>query len=291
MKPAEFDYYAPTSLNEAVDLLAEMGYGCKILAGGQSLVPSMNFRLAQPAALVDLNQLTELSYIKPSPDGGVLIGAMTRDSQVEKDAGMIQKYPVVVEALHFVGHPQIRNRGTFGGAIAHADPTAQLPAILLALNGQCHVRSKTTDRWVSAEDFFVGPFTTILNPDELLTEVSLPPISPKSGASYKQMTRQAGAQALVGVVASLWLDDRKRCKQARISLLSVGETPVLAKQADEILKGKEITPALIKMAADAAADRDIDPGGDIHCSVEFRRHLARVLTAEALEEALERAKQ
>jgi len=289
MKPAEFDYYAPASIDEALGLLAKLGYGGKVLAGGQSLVPSMNFRLAQPAALVDLNQIPELSYIKSSEDGGLLIGTMTRDSQVEHDPLVAQRFPVIVEAFHFVGHPQIRNRGTFGGAIAHADPTAQMPAVLLALNGRCHVRSKTADRWVTAEEFFIGPFTSVLNPDELLVEVAIPPTGPRSGTSYKQMARQAGAQALVGVVAFVSLDEKKRCKQARLALLSVGMTPVLAKEAARLLIGKEPTQAVIQATAETAAGKEIDPGSDIHCSVEFRRYLARMLTAQALQVAFDRA--
>jgi CO/xanthine dehydrogenase FAD-binding subunit len=289
MKPAEFDYYSPASIDEALDLLAKLGYSGKVLAGGQSLAPSMNFRLAQPAALVDLNQIPELSYIKSSEDGGLLIGTMTRDSQVEHDPLVAQRFPVIAEAFHFVGYPQIRNRGTFGGAIAHADPTAQMPAVLLALNGRCHVRSKTADRWVTAEEFFAGPFTTVLNPDELLVEVAIPPTGPRSGTSYQQMARQAGAQALVGVVVFVSVDEKKRCQQARLALLSVGMTPILAKEAARLLIGKEPTQAVIQAAAETAAGKDIDPGSDIHCSVEFRRHLAKMLTAQALQVAFDRA--
>jgi aerobic carbon-monoxide dehydrogenase medium subunit len=291
MKPAEFDYFAPASIDEALETLSRLGYGGKVLAGGQSLVPSMNFRLAQPAALVDLNRIPELSYIKFSDNGELLIGAMTRDSQVENDPQVARRFPVIVEAFHFVGHPQIRNRGTFGGAIAHADPTAQMPAVLLALNGRCHIRSKTASRWVPAEEFFVGPFTSVINPDELLVEVAIPPMAPRSGASYQQMARQAGAQALVGVVAYVVLDDRKRCKEARLALLSVGMTPIFAKESARLLVGKEPARALIQAAADMAADKEIDPGGDIHCSVEFRRHLARTLTAQTLQAAFDRAAQ
>jgi CO/xanthine dehydrogenase FAD-binding subunit len=291
MKPAEFDYYAPASVDEALALMADLGYGCKVLAGGQSLVPSMNFRLAQPEALIDLNTITDLAYIKPSSDGGVVIGTMTRDSHVEHDALIAQKYPVIAEAFHFVGHPQIRNRGTFGGAIAHADPTGQMPAVVLALNGRCHVQSKTSDRWVSIEEFFIGPFTTVLKPEELLTEVALPPLDPRSGTSYKQMARQAGAQALVGVVAYVAIDGKKRFKEVRLALFSVGETPVLAKEAARLLIGKEPQPSLVKAAAETAAIKDIDPGEDIHCSVEFRRHLARELTSQALQEAYNHAVQ
>jgi len=289
MKPAEFNYYAPVSTENALDLLDKLGYGCKLLAGGQSLVPSMNFRLAQPGALVDLNQIVELSYIKETNDGGVVIGAMTRDSQVEHDLLIKQKYPVIPDAFHFVAHPQIRNRGTFGGAIAHADPTGQVPALVLALNARCHIRAKSGERWVPAEEFFIGPFTTVLKPNELLVEIAIPPVAPRSGMSYKQMARQAGAQALVGVVAVMTLDEQKRCKQTRLVLLSVGETPVLAKEASKFLIGKELTSDVIQHSAELASGKDIDPGSDIHCSIEFRRHLARELSGMALQEAFTRA--
>ncbi|MCL4562807.1 MAG: FAD binding domain-containing protein [Chloroflexi bacterium] len=289
MKPASFEYYAPTNVDEALARLAELGYGVKVLAGGQSLVPSMNFRLAQPPALLDLNNVQELFYIRPTSDGGVAIGTMTRDSQVEHDALIKEKFPIIAAAMHFMAHPQIRNRGTFGGAIAHADPTAQLPAVVLALNGRMRIRSQQGERWVAAEEFFVGPFTSVLEPEELLVEVELPPTPAHSGWSYRQMERQAGAQALVGVAVMVSLDEAGKCRSARIAFLSVGETAVLARQAAQMLTGQKPTAELIHAAAETAANVDIEPGGDIHCSVEYRRHLAEVLARQALTEAFERA--
>ena len=289
MKPAPFEYYAPSSVDEALDLLAEHGYDVKILAGGQSLVPSMNFRLAVPPAILDLNFIPELSYIRPTDEGGVVIGTMTRDVDVEYDEYVYEHFPVIREAMHFVAHPQIRNRGTFGGAIAHADPTAQMPAVVVALKGQMLIRSKSGERWVPCDEFFMGPFTTSLNYDEMLVEVALPPMAPRSGASYQQMERQAGAQALVGGVAAVSLDQDGNAQDVRLVLCSVGEIPTLAVKAAEVLIGKKPTPELIAEAAAVAAAEDVDPGGDIHCSVEFRRHLVEVISRRALSQAFERA--
>lgn len=165
MKPAPFDYFAPASTEESLSHLAQLGYDAKVLAGGQSLIPAMNFRLAQPAALVDLNRIDELFYIRPTDDGGLAIGAMTRDSDVERSPLVAARAPLVHAAMPYVAHPQIRSRGTFGGSLAHADPAAELPAVTVALGARYRVRSSTRERWIAAEDFFTGPFATQLGPD------------------------------------------------------------------------------------------------------------------------------
>ncbi len=289
MKPAPFDYYAPTTLEQALDQLAQLGYSAKVLAGGQSLVASMNFRISTPAALLDLTRIPELVYIRPAPDGGVAIGAMTTDSDVEHSPLVKERAPLLVEAMPFVAHPQIRNRGTFGGNLAHGDPTAQLPAVAIAVKARIQARSKTATRWINAEDFYVTLFTTVLQPDELLVETVIPPLPPRSGCSYEQMARQAGAQALVGAAAVVTLDDRNRCKESRLVFVSVGETPTWARKASQMLLGQAATPELIKAVAQTASQKDIDPGGDIHCSPEFRRHLAEVMAQRALTKAFNRA--
>jgi aerobic carbon-monoxide dehydrogenase medium subunit len=290
MKPAPFDYYAPANVAEALDLLSDLGYDVKVLAGGQSLVPAMNFRLAQPPALLDLNNISELSYIRSTPEGGVVIGAMTRDSAVEHDPLVLERFPVIKEAMVTIAHPQIRNRGTFGGAIAHGDPTGQLPSVTLALGADYHLRSKTGERVVPADEFYLGSFTTVIEPEELLVEVEIPPLPAHSGACYKQMARQAGAQALVGVTAVVTLDDKGVCQNVRLGYLSVSETPALASEAANVLMGQAPTLELIQKAAETAANVDFDPAGDIHCSPEYRRRLIEVLTVQALTEAVERAK-
>lgn len=289
MKPAPFDYYAPTSVEQALDHMAQLGYGAKILAGGQSLIPTMNFRLAQPSALIDLNNIPELFYIRPTDDGGVLIGAMTRQSTVERDPLIAERSPLVRAAMPHIAHPQIRTRGTFGGSIAHADPAAELPTVTVALGGRYRVRGKSGERWIPAEDFFVGLFTTQLQPGEIIVEIALPPMPPRSGWSFQEVARQSGAYGLVGVAAVVRLDDKQRCQTAKMVFLSCGEKPMVAHNAAKILAGQTPTPEAIRAAAEAAAKDDIDPSSDIHASAAYRRHLVKVLAVRALTEAFQRA--
>jgi CO/xanthine dehydrogenase FAD-binding subunit len=289
MKPAPFKYYAPTSTEEALALLAEHGYNAKVLAGGQSLIPTMNFRLAQPAVLVDLNRIAELFYIKPDAGGGVLIGAMTRESQVERDALVAERAPLVHESMPHIAHPQIRNRGTFGGCMAHADPAAELPAVSLALDANFRILSQSGERWVPANEFFIGFFTTALEPSELLVEVALPPMPARSGYSFQEVARRHGDYALVGVATVVTLDDRGRCDRARMVFLSVGDGPVEAHQAAQALRGQSPTAEAIQAAADIAAKADVDPSNDIHATADYRRHLARVLARRSLTQAFDRA--
>lgn len=291
MKPAPFVYFAPTSTDEALTLLAEHGYDAKLLAGGQSLIPTMNFRLAQPAVLIDLNNILDLAYIEPATDGGLRIGAMTRQRAVEKSDLIAQRAPLLHATMPYIAHVQIRNRGTIGGSLAHADPAAELPVIAVALDAQLNVRSKHGARWVSAQDFYVALFTTDLAPDELLAEIVLPPLHPRTGWSFQEVARRRGDYAIVGVAATVRLDDQDRCADARIVLLSVGEGPTQARQAIAMLLGERPTPALIAAAAETCATKDIDPTADIHASVAFRRHLANVLIKRALTEAFQRARQ
>jgi len=287
MKPAPFDYYTPTSVDQALDHMAQLGYDAKILAGGQSLIPTMNFRLAQPSALIDLNNIPELFYIRPNGDGDVHVGAMTRQSTVERDPLIAQRSPLVRAAMPFIAHPQIRTRGTFGGSIAHADPAAELPAVTVALGARYRVRNKAGERWIPAEEFFVGLFTTQLQPDELIVEIALPPIPPRSGWSFQEVARQSGAFGLVGVATLVTLD-KNRCRQARMAFLSCGEKPMLAQRAAQTLVGQAPTAEAIRAAAEVAAKDDIDPSSDIHASADYRRHLVRVLTVRALTEAFNR---
>jgi carbon-monoxide dehydrogenase medium subunit len=289
MKPAPFDYYAPTSVEQALDHMAHLGYDAKILAGGQSLIPTMNFRLAQPSALIDLNNIPELFYIRPASDGGVRIGAMTRQGTVERDPLIAERSPLVRAAMPFIAHPQIRTRGTFGGSIAHADPAAELPAVTVALGARYRVRSKRGDRWIPAEEFFVSLFTTQLQSDEIVIEVALPPMPPRSGWSFQEVARQSGAYGLVGVAAVVTLDDKKRCQQARMVFLSCGEKPMLAQHAAKTLFGQAPTMQAIRAAAEIASKDDVDPSSDIHASADYRRHLVKVLAVRALTEAFDRA--
>jgi len=289
MKPAPFEYYAPTSVEEALSYLAEYGYDAKVLAGGQSLVPMMNFRLVQPSVLVDLNNIPDLAYINPDENGGLRLGAMVRHHQVEIDPLVEKRAPLLHGTMPNIAYPQIRNRGTFGGSVSHADPSAELPSVSVALDGRFHLRSQNGERWVPAGEFFVGLFTTILEPDELLVEVALPSMPAHSGWSFMEVARRPHDFALAGVAAVVRLDGAGRCEEARIVFLSAGENPMLAQQAAESLKGQAPTTESIRAAAEIATSEEIDPSSDIHATADFRRHLANVLCRRALEQAFERA--
>ncbi len=289
MKPAPFDYFAPTSVEEAVDRLAELGYSGKVLAGGQSLIPAMNFRMARPAALVDLNKVEELAYIRPTDDGGLAIGTMTRDSVVEDSDLVKQRFPIVAEVMPNIAHKQIRNRGTFGGAIAHADPAAQIPALTLLLDAKLKIISTKGERWVDALDFFMGPFMTVLEPEDMLAEVLLPGLQPGTGSSYKQVSRQRGGYAQAAAITQVVMDGIK-VKDVRVVLFSVGETAILTQEPARVLTGQVPTSEAIEAVAAYIAMNECDPGSDIHGTTEYRRNLVHVLVRRSLNEAIERAK-
>ena len=290
MKPAPFEYQAPTSLDAALDVLASHGGEAKVLAGGQSLIPVMNFRLAEPALLIDINKLTELDFIRRDDDGGLRIGALTRQRRLERDPLVAELAPLLHETVPFIAHPQIRNRGTLGGSLAHADPAAELPAIAVALRARFRLRKAGGDRWVNASDFFGGLFTTSLEPDEILVEVAIPPLPPRTGWSFMEIARRHGDYAQIGVAALVTLDDSGRCREARLVYLSAGDVPVEAREAARLLVGTEISPEAVAAAADKVSRDEIHPFGDIHATAEFKRHLARVLTGRALRRAAERAR-
>jgi len=288
MKPAPFDYFSPATVEEALALLDEHGGDAKPLAGGQSLIPAMNFRLARPAVLVDLNRIAELAYVRAAP-GGVAIGAMTRQRAVERSDDVARAAPLLAEAMPSIAHPQIRNRGTMGGSIAHADPSAELPAVMLALDAQFRAKSATGERSIPAGEFFKGMLETALAPGELLVEIAVPRLPASSGTAFLEMARRHGDYALVGVAAIVTLDPRGRCQEAKLSLLSVGDGPVLATEAGKVLAGQSPSEELLRAAGDAAATRDVDPPSDIHASAAYRRQLVAVLTRRALGRAFERA--
>jgi len=287
LKPAPFAYFTPATLDEALALLAEHGGDAKPLAGGQSLVPAMNFRLARPAMLVDLNRIAELAYVRA--DSGVSIGAMTRQRAVERSDVVARAAPLLAEAMPSIAHAQIRNRGTVGGSIAHADPSAELPAVMLALEARFRAQSATGERSIPAGEFFKGMLETALEPGELLVEITVPPLPIRSGTAFLEMTRRHGDYALVGVAALVTLDPRGGCQTARIACLSVGDGPVLLVEAGKVLAGQSPSEELLRAAGDAAATSDVDPPSDIHASAAYRRQLVAVLTRRALARAFERA--
>ena len=290
MKPAPFEYFRPRTLDEALSLLAEHGSDAKPLAGGQSLIPAMNFRLATPSVLVDLNRLTELSYVQDGT-GELRIGGMTRQRAVERSPLVGQRFPLIAETMPHIAHPAIRNRGTIGGSLAHADPAAELPAVMVALNATFAAAGKAGTRAIRADEFFTGLFSTALEPGELLTEISIPPAQKRSGFAFHEISRRHGDFALVGVAVAVRLDAAGRCDDARIALLSVGDRPMLAEQAGRLLVGQMPSAGSIRAAAETTAAHDIDPPSDIHASAKYRRQLANVLTRRALEKAFERAQQ
>ena len=288
MKPPAFEYHRPAGLAEALALLAQHP-DAKPLAGGQSLIPAMNFRLAAPAALVDLNGVDELSGITRDSAGGTRIGAMTRHHAIETSALVRELAPLLAETMPFIAHPQIRSRGTLGGSLAHADPAAELPAVMVALQATIVLQGPGGERRVPAEQFFTGLFATALEPGELLLAVELPPMPARSGWAFLEMARRHGDYALVGVAVLLALNEAGRCAQARIALLSVGERPVLATRAMARLSGQVLDDDTVREAAELAGGDDIDPPSDINASAAYRRQLARVLTRRAFERSVARA--
>jgi len=289
MKPAPFRYVAAQTLEQALKLKAEYSDEAHFLAGGQSLVPTMNFRLTQPSVLIDINPLTKLAGMRTSAPDSVRVGALTRYGKLERDPATARDLPLIHEALPHIAHPQIRNRGTIGGNLAHADPASEMPAIVLALAGKLRAQSVRGERWIAAADFFVGALTTALEPDEMLMEVELPVAKPRSGACFLEVSRRRGDFAIIGVACAVGLDEDERCNIARIGLCNAGETPIFAAAASESLVGRQIGKLEIDEAADLV-QRAVDPGGSIHASKEFQRHIAGVLTARALNAANERAR-
>jgi carbon-monoxide dehydrogenase medium subunit len=289
MKPAPFEYIAPTSLEEALNTVQEHGYDGKLLAGGQSLIPVMNFRLAQPTVLIDLNGVRELGTLDTDANGGVRVGAMVRHSHLEHSEKIAQLAPLISEVMPFIAHTQIRNRGTIGGSLAHADPAAELPVIMVTLGAKFRLQRRGGERWVEAVDFYESLFTTALEPEEILVEIAIPPQSPNSGYAFMEMARRHGDYAQVGVAAVVTVDEDGICRDARLVYLSVGEIPMVAAKAAEMLLGEKPTPELIGDAVELASRQEIDPMGDIHATVEYKRHLAAVLGKRTVQQAVNRA--
>jgi aerobic carbon-monoxide dehydrogenase medium subunit len=261
MKPPRFEYFAPRTLDEALRLLNSHGDRAKVLAGGQSLIPLLNFRLSHPEALVDINRLADLAYVR-ADDGGVAIGALTRQHAVEQSELIGARLPIVAEACHLIGHLPIRHRGTIGGNLAHADPASELPAVAVALEAQLALASVEGTRTLTADRFFVGPLTTALRTGEMLTEVRIPGLPARTGGAFVEMARRAGDYALVGVAVLITLDGSGRCQRVRIALGGVGPTPIRARAAEEALAGQAPTGAALDEAATRAAATN--PPSDLH---------------------------
>lgn len=289
MKPPPFKYIAPNSLEEALELMAEHGDEAKILAGGQSLIPAMNFRVLQPSVLVDLNRVAELDYIREADEGALAIGAMTRQRAVEVSGEVEHRVPLMHEAMPHVAHPQIRTRGTVGGSLVHADPAAELPAVAIAAGAKLKVAGAEGNRWIGAADCFVGMFTTKVQPGEILLEVAFPAPKPGAGWSFMESSRRRGDYAMMGVAVSVRMNGGGVCERARLVYLNAGDGPIAASVSAAILEGERPSQEAIAAAAAEASENEIDPFGNVHATADFQRHLARVLTERALERAFQRA--
>ena len=285
MKPPSFAYHVPGSVAEAAALLGDLEEGSRVLAGGQSLIPLMNFRLSQPPHLVDIGRLEELSYVRLD-DGHVAVGAGTRQSELEESDVAATRTPLLTEAVRLVAHPPIRHRGTVGGSIAHADPAAELPTVALAMDAEVVATSRGGARTIPARDFFEAAFTTSLRPDELVTEVRFPAWPPGSGWAFEEFTRTHGNFAVVGVGALVHVDG-DAIDRAAVALCGVGGAPVRAAGTEAALVGQRPTPDVLDRAAEAAAD-GLAPSSDVHGSADYRRRLVRFYTRRALEAALAR---
>ncbi len=289
MIPGAFDYHAPATPEGALDLLGEHGGDAKLLAGGQSLIPLMRFRLADPTVLVDLNRVDGLAGMEEA-DGRLRIGAMTRHADVEHSDLAADRYPLLAEAAELIADPLVRNRGTVGGSLVHADPAGDWGSVMLACDAEFVARSSDGERTIAADDFFFGPFTTALSGDELLTEIRLPAPGGRSGGAYEKLERKVGDFATVAVAARLELDEDGSCASAGLGLTAVGPANIRAEEAEEALVGGPPDDDRIEEAASLAAGAS-SPTADNRGSAEYKRDMVRVLTRRALHRAADRARE
>jgi carbon-monoxide dehydrogenase medium subunit len=289
MIPPAFEYFRPKTIPEALAFLKQYGDDAKILSGGQSLIPMMKLRLARPAYIVDLNRIMGLSYIKE--EGGFLkIGGLTREAELESSSLVRSKYPLLIDTASVIADPQVRNLATVGGNLAHGDPANDHPATMLALGAQIVATGSKGERVIPVENFFVSLFTTALEPGEILTEIWIPVPPPKSGGAYVKVERKVGDFATAAVAAQLTLDDKGAIQKAGIGLTNVGPTPVKARKAEDLLRGKTPEAATIAQAAQLAAD-DAQPSSDLRGPAEYKKGLVKELATRAISRAVERAGQ
>jgi carbon-monoxide dehydrogenase medium subunit len=286
MIPGEFDYYAPRTLSEAVGLLQQLGAGAKIVAGGQSLIPAMRFRLALPERLIDINTIDGLEYIRED-DGHLMIGALTREADLEESALVQGKYHLLADAARVIADPVVRNRATVGGNLAHADPANDHPAVMLAYNAELIALGPNGTRAIAIDDFFVDLFENALADNEILTEIRIPTPGPGSGGAYYKVERKVGDYAISATAVQLTMSGNT-CTAARIGLTNVSAVPMRATGAEQALIGKQITDEVLEAAGRAAA-AECDPSPDLRGSVAYKRDLTRVVTKRAIRQAIERA--
>jgi CO/xanthine dehydrogenase FAD-binding subunit len=286
MKPAPFEYFDPMTKEEVFKLLDELADDAKLLAGGQSLLPMMNYRLARPMYLIDINKIRGMDYIREE-NGQIYIGALTRERSIEESELIKSKIPILVEAASSIGFLPIRNKGTIGGSIAHADPSAELCLMMQILEAQIKVESSQDSRWINAEDFFLTYLTTALQPNEMITEIKIPIPPAGTVRSFQSFSWRQGDFAIVSVAIMLAINNGGMCENAKIGLGGVNPTPIRAMDAEGTLKGEKIGEKLIDAAASQAAEA-ADPDYDIHSSAEYKREMARVFTKKGLIQALKR---
>jgi carbon-monoxide dehydrogenase medium subunit len=283
MIPASFEYFAPASLKEALKLLSTYKDDAKILAGGQSLVPLMKLRLAKPTHVIDLNRIPDLNYIRTDGDS-IRIGALTTHTEIEISEIIKRDSSLLAEAAATIGDVQVRNQGTIGGSLAHSDPTADLPAAILALDAEMKASGPSGERWIKAEDFFVGFLTSSLEPDEILTEIKVP-VWRESKTAYLKAGQRSSGFAVVGVAVRLELEQNGICKDIAIGMTGVGDKPYRAGEVEKLLKGKKLELGLLERAASKVTE-GVDPLEDINGSKEYRTHLAQVYTVRAIQAAM-----
>jgi len=284
--PGEFEYHAPSSVDEAVALLERLGEDAKVLAGGHSLVPAMRFRLALPQHLVDINRIDGLGHIREE-GGSLAIGALTREAEVERAPVVQERYPLLADAARVIADPLVRNRATVGGNLAHADPANDHPAVMLAYGATVVAQGPGGRREIAADDFFVGLFENAMEPNEILVEVRIPAPGPGSGGAYEKFERKVGDYAISAAAVQLTMEG-DTCTAARIGLTNVSAVPMRARGAEAALVGKKVTAEVVEAAGKAAAE-ECDPSGDLRGSEEYKRDITRVLVKRAIRRAVRRA--
>lgn len=288
MKPTIFDYAAPTALGEVLAILADRGLEAKMLAGGQSLIPMLNLRLVRPSLLLDLRRVEDLRPLHTDDD--LVMGAMVRQRDVELNARVRERWPLLTAALEHIAYPTIRNVGTIGGSLAHADPAAELSVAMVTLDAQFEVASRHSSRWISVEDFFVSYFTTAIQPNEVLVRIQLPAAPPRAGWGFHEVARRQGDFALVVVACLLALNERGHVDRARIVIGGCAPTPVRAKAAESVLTGVALSESTLREAA-RLLEADLEPETDIHASAQYRRWVAGALARRAIVDAYARGQQ
>jgi carbon-monoxide dehydrogenase medium subunit len=283
VKPPKFDYHCPATIEEALAVVERYQGEARVLAGGQSLVPMMNFRLALPAAIVDINRIPGLANVVAT-DGAISIGAMMRQRQIEFAPLVAERLPLLREAVRWIGHLPTRTRGTIGGSIAHADPAAEIPMVLQALAGEVVVRGPRTQRRIAAPDLFLSPLTTSLDRDEIITEVCFPAMAAGSRCAIEEFARRKGDFAIAAIAVML-VQEGERCTSARLATAGVGPVPVRLREAEAILEERGLGEAAVGAAAEKAAEL-VEPMSDHNASADYRRHLTGVLTRRAISKAM-----